>query len=223
MTAPEMEEAWPQLFRAGARALVENARRLGLTWRLTLGTVTAATNTDQLEVRLDGDTESITVLSMIGSHPIGARVYVISIPPAGNYCIGTTFDYRIQQLVDSEVMECDTNLTLTTSPQVLSGTTYTASTIGDFEYDVVGIFDFAETTAGVTVAIGELFINGIVVGLRNALFGCAVATDRATVVQQWHGTGTNGDVFDLRARKSAAAGVVSARTPHSCMGIKIYQ
>lgn len=88
MTAGEMEEVWPDLFRAGARALVENARRLGLTWRLTLGTVTTATSTDQLEVRLDGDTQPITVVSMIGSHAIGTRVYVISIPPAGNYAIG---------------------------------------------------------------------------------------------------------------------------------------
>ena len=81
-------EAWPQLFGTGTKVMVENASRLGLTWRLRPGTVTEAISQDQLEIRLDGDEVPITVVSMIGSLPIDSRVYVITLPPAGNYAVG---------------------------------------------------------------------------------------------------------------------------------------
>ena len=85
---PERDESWPALFGVGAKSLVENAKRLGLTWRLTLGTVTEVTSADSLQVRLDGDTVSITVISMLGTSAVGNRVYVITVPPAANYAIG---------------------------------------------------------------------------------------------------------------------------------------
>lgn len=78
----------PDLVSIGAQALVANANRLGITWRLRLGTVTSAIDENSALVRLDGDTNSITVVSMMGDIAAGRRVYVITIPPGGNYAIG---------------------------------------------------------------------------------------------------------------------------------------
>jgi hypothetical protein len=70
-------------------AVQDNAQRLGLIWTLTPGTVTAAS---PLAVRLDspsGDAEvAIPVVSLIGMLGAGARVMVVSVPPAGQYIIG---------------------------------------------------------------------------------------------------------------------------------------
>ena len=78
----------PSLMGTTVQEIVSNAFRLGLTWRLRPGTVTVATSETSLEVRLDGDDTAVTVVSMIGSIAVGRRVYVITIPPAGNYAIG---------------------------------------------------------------------------------------------------------------------------------------
>jgi hypothetical protein len=74
----------------GAAALVENARKLGLVWRLVPGTVndiTAGVLTTQVPVIMDGDTNSITAFDLVGVFP-GMRVMVLAIPPSGNYIIG---------------------------------------------------------------------------------------------------------------------------------------
>jgi len=217
------QDTFAKLFGVGTEALVRNAFRLGLTWRLRLGTVMTTSLSGQIAVRLDGDDTSIAVTPMTGPSPVGARVYVISIPPAGNYLVGTVLGSQPLQLVDAEVVDSTSAIVLTTVAQLVPGCTYTASTIGAFEYEVTGIFDFRETAAGTTVAIGELFINGVVVGTKNALFGMALATDRSTVSQQWHGTGNDGDLFELYVRKSVNVGTVSASSPHTTLGIRIWQ
>jgi hypothetical protein len=72
----------------GAQSLVRNANRLGLTWLLRVGTVISSVDSNRLEVRLDGDEANLTAVSIVGEVVAGRRVYVISIPPAGNYVIG---------------------------------------------------------------------------------------------------------------------------------------
>jgi hypothetical protein len=70
---------------AAAKQVVADARRLGLTWTLQNGTVTS---TSPIKVEMDGDNVSIQVASMIGSVSLGLRVYVIQVPPAGNFIVG---------------------------------------------------------------------------------------------------------------------------------------
>jgi hypothetical protein len=81
-------DRFADLFGVGVETLVRNAFRLGLTWRMRPGTVTEATSLEKVMVRLDGDTASILVTSMIGQLPLDERVYVITIPPGGNFAIG---------------------------------------------------------------------------------------------------------------------------------------
>jgi hypothetical protein len=74
----------------GIEALVETFQRMGLMWRLLPGTVFAdSTNTpSSLKVTLDGDTDPTRAISMVGLPPQGARVFVMVVPPAGNYVVG---------------------------------------------------------------------------------------------------------------------------------------
>ena len=72
---------------AVAAALVQNAGRLGLTWDLKPATIgdTSATIT----VVIDGDSAAISAQNMLGEKVIaGDRVYVVVVPPAGNFIVG---------------------------------------------------------------------------------------------------------------------------------------
>lgn len=69
---------------ATASAIVANADALGLTWRLRQATAVSNTN-----IVLDGDTEPITATAvLIGGMAALQRVWVITVPPSGNYVIG---------------------------------------------------------------------------------------------------------------------------------------
>jgi len=83
----EIEQIAPELIGTGAQAVVENAKRLGLTWTIRLATVVDAT-IDAVTAIYDGDTVAIGMTSMIGSVFVGQRVYVIQVPPSGNFIVG---------------------------------------------------------------------------------------------------------------------------------------
>ncbi len=74
----------------GIEALVDTFRRMGLMWRLLPATVFADdTNTpSSTKITLDGDTDPTRAISMVGLVPQGARVFVMVVPPAGNYIVG---------------------------------------------------------------------------------------------------------------------------------------
>ena len=72
--------------QAQAKAMVENAPALGLTWTRRPATVTSD---DPIMATFDGDSVPIGMTSMIGPVYVGQRVYVDIIPPSGNYIVGT--------------------------------------------------------------------------------------------------------------------------------------
>jgi hypothetical protein len=79
----------PEVIAIQLKAIVENAKRLGVTWGLRLATVNVAnTDTGAVEVIYDGDDVPIGVVSMIGPLVPETRVYVLAIPPAGNFVVG---------------------------------------------------------------------------------------------------------------------------------------
>jgi len=75
---------------ATAQAIVENAQRLGLTWTLRLATVVDGSSPGAVVATYDGDTAPIAMTSMIGTFVVGQRVYVIQVPPSGNFITGFT-------------------------------------------------------------------------------------------------------------------------------------
>ena len=93
MTAPD--EPVGEATQAQIAAIVGNAQRLGLTWTLRQATITDV-NPTVLGI-YDGDTGGIAgqggtpiaMTSMIGSLLLGQRVYVIGVPPSGNFVVGS--------------------------------------------------------------------------------------------------------------------------------------
>lgn len=81
---------------ADAAALIqtvqENAKRLGVSWDLTMATVVDGSDSGAISATFDADADSgaatLGLISTIGAVAPSARVYVVQIPPAGNYIIG---------------------------------------------------------------------------------------------------------------------------------------
>lgn len=82
----------PSLIGVGAKALVKNAQRLGLTWQMKTATVTTVGENDTATAVYDGDTNPIDMYTMVGVLVEGDRVYAIQVPPSGNYIVGIIAD-----------------------------------------------------------------------------------------------------------------------------------
>lgn len=85
MTEPTTGTQDVSAISASAQAVVDNAARLGVSWVLRIATVQQPTPP---KVIYDGDTIAIGVTSMVGSVAAGQRVYVIQVPPSGNFIVG---------------------------------------------------------------------------------------------------------------------------------------
>jgi hypothetical protein len=93
MSQSEAEQA------ALVRALIDQARRLGLIWTMRYATVVDGSDSGHIAVRFDGDTEpSYDIISIVGILIPDERVMIASVPPAGQYVIGklTTPGYIIE-------------------------------------------------------------------------------------------------------------------------------
>jgi hypothetical protein len=81
------DQVVPDLISVGLQALKERAKDLGITWGLRPATVVSV-HSYGLNATYDGDTKPINMTSMIGTLGPGERVYVLSIPPSGNFVVG---------------------------------------------------------------------------------------------------------------------------------------
>lgn len=88
--APPGKSALPASHAAATgKAIVDNARRLGLQWTMMPATVDTGTDANQqLTIIYDGDTVAIQAMSLIGAVPADFRVMVIAVPPSGNFVVG---------------------------------------------------------------------------------------------------------------------------------------
>jgi hypothetical protein len=83
------------------KELLRQARALGLTWTLRLATV--VTNAaDSMTAQYDGDTAAISMVNITGTNlQPEERVYVLIIPPSGNFIIGRAAKTGLVGRVDS--------------------------------------------------------------------------------------------------------------------------
>lgn len=70
------------------RSIVANAERLGLVWKLRPGTITTSSVNGTPRVILDGTTQPIRCMSLLGPMMVGTRVVTILSPPSGCHVIG---------------------------------------------------------------------------------------------------------------------------------------
>ncbi len=82
MTAPGPAQ---DLAVAQVQAIIENAQKLGLVWILRQATIV---DDSPILATQDGDTEPISHTSIIGTVASGQRVWVLVVPPSGNYIVG---------------------------------------------------------------------------------------------------------------------------------------
>jgi hypothetical protein len=78
----------PEVMVATVRQLIEQSRSLGMTWTLRLATVIT---TNPVRIVFDGDVETnlSPAVPMISEINAQQRVYVLIIPPAGNFICGS--------------------------------------------------------------------------------------------------------------------------------------
>lgn len=222
--AGDLSRIHPDDIKTLVNAFTENAHRLGLKWLVRPGTIVTGIDTANMSVKVDGDEVATTgVVSMIGSLIAGQRVFLLIIPTIGTYIVGRV-GKQMPNLVERFYAIATGDLVLGAAATLIPGLTHTVE-IGDFEYDVTGVFDFDETSVGTTVGVGELFIDGVVASISIATFEMTAVTHRATVTQQWSGEvhGGSQHVMELRGRRSAASGSQSLRTGHTSMRIWIYR
>jgi hypothetical protein len=126
----------PDLVGIAAKQIVERARQLGLTWTLRMATV--GTNTsDLLTVIFDGDTIALPVVNMTGQSLVtGSRVYVLIVPPGGNFVVGFSgltpaSVVFVASQANTGIVGAETPVLTTPSAQYLAGRTYAGTFYGD--------------------------------------------------------------------------------------------
>ena len=89
-TAPSSAASTPvDASTAAAQAIIEQAQRLGLVWRIIPGSVVGdTTNINNIAVTLDSDTKQTRAQSLIGAVQNADRVMVLLVPPNGAFIIG---------------------------------------------------------------------------------------------------------------------------------------
>lgn len=212
---------------AGIEALVSEFQRLGLAWRLTKGTVYATdSNTPTLTlVTLDGDTDPSNTISMVGQVPQGARVFVMVVPPQGNYIVGIgSGGMRIWK---SQLSQSDAVLNLTAVATIVSGTAQTIIVPpgATFEADIAVDFEkFGANTT--TVGVAQLYVDGVASGTQQALFRSPEATIgmRLTPGQNYGPTSITAgshvfSIFGVRA--GGADSTVRINAVHTTLRVRI--
>jgi hypothetical protein len=92
MTTPNVhrDARSAHLIAAGAQAVVENAKRLGIQWGMQPATVQqASTDNGYVLLVFDGDTTEIQAMSLVGKLLPGWRVMVMAVPPSANFVVGS--------------------------------------------------------------------------------------------------------------------------------------
>jgi len=88
MSAPVGQQG-QQTADATVEAVQTQASGLGLSWALRVGTVLFGSDPAAVILRMDGDNLArVNGFSMVGPLPVGMRVYVVEVPPAGQYVVG---------------------------------------------------------------------------------------------------------------------------------------
>lgn len=205
----------------GVKALVENAKSLGLVWNLRPATVAVDSPDPSLvEVVMDGDTEIIAVQSLIGPLGVDDRAMVMIVPPAGMFIIGSP---NSGAKLSRYSVTNGTAVALSTGGTILTDTSTDVAARAGQSWKASAIFDFGVTVAGIGVAIGFLSLDGVSES-RQALYQPAT-TGRQTTPQQWSGTfTTTGTVnFILSVSKTINAGAGTCFNQHTNLEIDVYE
>lgn len=192
-----------ELISVGVQEVVRTARRLGLIWDLRVGVVTELTSSSLIKVRLDADSESISAVPMTGTTFEGLRVYVISVPPAGNFVIGAVDRVYPRQRIATAIRDTNSaaftaeTVTDTVTASLIEGLTYTVNSFTLARSSAAGDRDLIrvreDSVSGNTLRSANVFIQatGADFHLFQEVLYTAVATgDKTFVLTGNRGAGT---------------------------------
>lgn len=181
----------PDLFSSAVREVVAQARAMGLTWTMRMATVVGVTPST---VVFDGDTEVVPAASMIGSVTPAQRVYVIIVPPAANFIVGSATPYVIGGRLGATVgftFNLAAGSTASASPVAMPGPpaasitkVYGSETRFRFIFsgtffgvggDAGASFYARELTSGETVQVASLQAANGTNGTRQSVSGASLA------------------------------------------------
>jgi hypothetical protein len=225
---PAPAPAAPTATSSTAKAIVDNANRLGLTWIMRPATVTSLTSTSSAQsvsISYDGDVGSVTAVSVCGVVLPGTRVLAIQIPPSGNFVIGVIGGQTQSNLVAVSRMVLSPTYTVTAVETTVTGSEITVPGItGSWAWEVFATFDMHMTGAGTTQCFSRLVGPD---GAEDAFasYGFTnIVNQRATVFQSYNGTNATGvPAFSLVAFKGPNVGTVVLESTHTTFLVKIYQ
>jgi len=123
-----------------------------------------------------------------------------------------------RETLRQDTVRCNSTLTLSTSAQDVANCTVTFTTNRtNVKVTVIGVFDFAHTSAGANTAIGELVVDGGSPQTGQALLDEGGV--RGTVMQSWTVTLATAasHTLKLTAKKSINAGTAVANTDHTSL------
>ena len=170
----------PELISVGAQAVVANANRLGLTWQLRLARVTEGDDPFAVSALYDGDSTEIDMVSMIGALLPDTRVYVIQVPPAGNFIVGLI---TTAPVVGNE--ECTsvigmsagttTSIAFATMPGTPTVSIVRANADSRIRIDLAGTFFSTAASAGLAAGVSIGTVGDFEVATVNAANSSLVA------------------------------------------------
>lgn len=152
------------------RAAIDDAVRLGLTWRLRPGTVRSSevAAPESVPVVVDGDSTLVQARSMVGALESGQRVWCVQVPPAGIYVLGVIGERRGGGRAKVRRV----------GNQSVSNNTNTLATFTESVYDDHGYWDGSGT---LTVPAG---LGGLYSVTCNASFATNATGSRAVNILQ---------------------------------------
>lgn len=193
----------PDIVSAAVQEMLSQSRNLGLTWSLRIATVDTTT---PLIIIFDGDTNQVSAVSMIGSLAVNQRVYVLLIPPAGTFVVGTTSAINMSRLgaTVGYTYAVAAGSIASPTPAAMAGPPAAAITKGygsetrfrmQFTGTFFGVggdagasFYARETSSGETVQIGSLQAANGSNGTRQTVSGAALcALNQPARAYVWEG------------------------------------
>lgn len=219
-------------------ALPEALQRLGQTWGRTVATVVNGADSSNMFVIFDGDpNETIVggVYSMIGALPADARVYVDSVPPAGQYISGLLALPTPGNLLANVVASATAEVTIaagTGTDNPIPGLSVTVDNVPvGARWTVTTVLDIRETVLGTALMVGYLYVDGV------RWTDPATATDRA-VIASMSAVGQRGTfaqqfgddefltpgshTFEQNIQRNTGTGTQVTGATHSTMRVQVY-